>query len=217
MTAYATIDPSESYSLEFSSSNNKDLYSLVALDNIFLYPYRFCQVLKCSFSDANCGENLFPYQELPDGVWNIKNLLGNFYLNADLTNVKAGKKSFYGFPVVKPLYEKMCIRFQYLIKVFAHVRVLMVKGRTNLKAIWHQTAESKNILEKQNFKNHLIFLIKIGETWEEATIDVIETDSFQLVIEIYKINDQNSLSSNLIGFDAFEVLYGSCNKMKNKR
>ncbi len=118
--------------------------SLIALDNIFLYSNQFCRILHCSFNDINCAENLFPYQELLDGVWNTKKLFGNYYLNVDLTNVKAGKKSFYGLPVVKPFYEKMCIRFQYFIKVFSYVRVLMIKGRKILKPIWHQTVKSKS-------------------------------------------------------------------------
>lgn len=143
MTAYAPIRPSESFSLEFSTSNSKHLHSLIALDNIILYPSRFCRILECSFDDIKCRQNLFSFQELPEDVWTVKNLFGNFYLNADFTNLQAGKKSFYGFPIVRPVHEKMCVRFKYLIKVFAHVRVIMVKGKTDLKAIWHQTAESK--------------------------------------------------------------------------
>ncbi len=204
MLAFITIKPPEkkNYFIQFSgktSDSNDD--SLIALDNIVLHPVDFCKILKCSFEDNNCIENLFPYQDIQKGVWTIKKHpdSSHYYLNAYMDRIKTGKKSFYGFPTINPLHSKMCVKFSYFIDSSENdLRLMLVWKRIDMKHLWSHSPYSK------------------VKAWQRVMLDIDEALPFQFVLDVYKKSGVDLLDSNretdTIGLDDLEVTYGKCNQ-----
>jgi hypothetical protein len=154
MMSLVTIRSNEDFVIEFKGSTSPYSESLIAVDNIVFHPIEFCQILVCTFEDNNCRENLFFYQELQNEVWSVradsvlagsKSNSGNRYLNADLNYIASGKKSFYGLPIVNPLYPRMCVKFFYLIDSSVDLRMILVRERIDLKQLWYQSSYKSNL------------------------------------------------------------------------
>jgi len=190
----------QSYFIQFNAqTSSAEAESLIALDNIVLHPVEFCRILRCSFDDSNCMENLFPYQEIQEGVWTRKQHRDNkqYYLSADLDRIRPGKKSFYGFPVINPLHSKMCVKFSYFINSSGtDLRLVLVWKRIDSKQLWSHSPYNK------------------AKTWQKVMLDIDEAMPFQFILDVYKKSEIDL--GNSIGIDDLEVTYGKCNQEELK-
>lgn len=112
-------------------------------------------------------------------------------------------ESFYGLPIIDPVYSQMCLSFIYFLNGTSNdidLNLYVIQNKIKFNLIWTETTHNSPF-------------------WKKAYIDINTSSKFQIALQVLATNrmiNNSNILNNLIAVDNFKIVYGYCVKANNK-